>query len=198
MYNNIRIPEGTAATVISVHYWMLSPLLWPLLYEHLIKYLIVVRTPNCYKSSNTSQLDQNSQLLPCQGTVILRLLYQNTVLLFWKMRILSGLNLVLARQGTAGLELVSEEQIRNRIKYKFGAEIFQEKCFKEAWQQEQELLSVSMLCHLEQAGLFTEVPVSAGNVQNTQNPKSLKEQTAKIYHYGQSFGIKRGIYVSIR
>lgn len=93
---------------------------------------------------------------------------------------------------------VSEEQIRNRIKYKFGAEIFQEKRFKEAWQQEQELLSVSMLCHLEQAGLFTEVPVSAGNVQNTQNPQSLEEQTAKIHHYGQSFRIKRGIYVSIR
>lgn len=53
-------------------------------------------------------------------------------------------------------------------------------------------------CHLEQAGLFTAVPVSAGNVQNTQNPKSLKEQTAKIHQYGQSFRIKRGIYVSIR
>lgn len=96
---------------------------------------------------------------------------------------------MLVRQGTAGLELVSEEQIKNRIKYKLGAEILQEKRFKEAWQQEQELLSVSMLCHLQQAGLFTEVPVSAGNVQNTQNPKSLKEQPAKIHQYGQSFGL---------
>lgn len=32
-----------------------------------------------------------------------------------------------------------------------------------------------MVFHLDQAGLFTEVPVSAGNIQNTQNPKSLKE-----------------------
>lgn len=36
---------------------------------------------------------------------------------------------MLVRQGTAGLELVSGEQIRNRIKYKFGAEILQEKTF---------------------------------------------------------------------
>lgn len=36
---------------------------------------------------------------------------------------------MLVRQGPAGLELVSEEQIKNRIKYAFGAEILQEKTF---------------------------------------------------------------------
>jgi len=40
------------------------------------------------------------------------------MLLFWKIRILSGLNLMLARKWTTGLELVSEEQIKNRIQYK--------------------------------------------------------------------------------
>lgn len=66
------------------------------------------------------------------------------MLLFGKIRIFSGLNLTLVRQGTAGLELVSEEQIRNGIKYVFRAEILQEKRFKEGWQQERERLSVSM------------------------------------------------------
>lgn len=55
-----------------------------------------------------------------------------------------------------------------------------------------------MVVHLDQAGLFTEVLVSAGNVQNTQNPKSLKEQAAKIHRYGSSFRIKHDVYVSIR
>jgi len=41
-----------------------------------------------------------------------------------------------------------------------------------------------MIFHLVQAGLFTEVPVSAGNIQNIQNPKSLNEQTAKIHQCG--------------
>lgn len=39
------------------------------------------------------------------------------LLLFWKITILSGLNLMLVRKWTTGLELVSGEQIRNRIKF---------------------------------------------------------------------------------